>query len=321
MKSLRDQLQQFARHPFPILLEGETGVGKELCAQFVHAASGRSGRLVAVNAALLDPGRAEGELFGHEKGAFTGAVSKRSGRIREAEGGTFFLDELHAAPLAIQSMLLRAFNHAIDGELEVVPLGQEKEIKVDTRLVTAVQPGAVASEKIREDLFYRVMGLHVVIPPLRDRGDDVVEIAEKVIQTLYERHQVGPRSVAADARKLLCGYAWPGNVRQLHMVMRKAWVANQNHSALSAARLSPYMPKDLMGRPHDAEVTRSRVALSDLRCEVHAMTNDRIRSATEQHPRSTNEAARALGFDTGQSMKRYLAKTKRDAAEDRRRPK
>ncbi len=321
MKSLREQLDRFAPLPFPILLEGETGVGKELCAQFVHEASGRKGRMVAVNGALLDPNRAEDELSGHEKDAFTNAKSKRLGRIREAEGGTFFLDELHAVPMAIQPMLLRAFNRAIDGELEVVPLGQEKEIKVDVRLVTAIQPGAITFENFREDLLYRVMGLHVLIPPLRDRGDDVVEIAERVLQTLSERHHRGPRSVSADAREVLRGYAWPGNVRQLHVVMRQAWVDNQQHPALSADRLRPYMPKELIGRRRDAEASRTRGESIDLRGEVQALADDRIKAAIKQNPRSENRATRALGFETGQSMKRYLAKTKRDATEGRSRPK
>lgn len=307
-KALITTLDRYAPLPFPVLLEGETGVGKELCAGFIHEASGRRGSLIAVNGALLDPARAEDELCGHVKGAFTGADAARTGRIREADQGTFFLDELLAVPTSIQSMLLRTFNHAMDGELEVTPLGQEKSHRLDVRLITAVQPfDEEASSPVRDDLLFRVQGLHVVIPPLRERGDDVLEIADAALKHLSDRHKCGALRLHADARTLLRGYMWPGNVRQLHGVIRRAWASNIDVDALSARHLRPFMP---------AERTARGVGL---RGEVNALVKRRIDEARRAHPRSENEAARSLGFDKGQAMTRYQTKCENDAAEGRRR--
>lgn len=308
MKTLRATLERYASLPFPVLLEGETGVGKELCAGFIHEASGRKGSLIAVNGALLDPARAEDELCGHVKSAFTGADAARTGRIREADKGTFFLDELLAVPASIQPMLLRTFNHAMDGELEVTPLGQEKSHRLDVRLITAVQPlDETATSPVRDDLLFRVQGLHVVIPPLRERGDDVLEIAENAIENLYTRHKHGARRLDRDAASLLRGYPWPGNVRQLHGVIRRAWASNAEVSTLSANHIRPLMPA--------ARMTRGL----GLRGEVHALVTRRVDEARRAHPRSENEAARSLGFDKGQAMTRYLTKCENDAAEGRRR--
>lgn len=308
MQTLVATLDRYAPLPFPVLLEGETGAGKELCAGFIHEASGRKGSLIAVNGALLDPGRAEDELCGHVKGAFTGADAVRTGRIREADKGTFFLDELLAVPTSIQAMLLRTFNHAMDGELEVTPLGQEKSHRLDVRLITAVQPlDEAATSPVRDDLLFRVQGLHVVIPPLRDRGDDVLEIAEKALEHLYTCHKYGARRFDPDANTLLRGYLWPGNVRQLHGVIRRAWASNGGAGTLSANHLRPFMPI--------VRTTRS----TGLRAEVNALVTRRIEEARRAHPRSENEAARALGFDKGQAMTRYQTKCENDAAEGRRR--
>lgn len=306
MKTLVAALELYAPLPFPVLLVGETGVGKELCARLLHEASGRKGSLVAVNGALLDPARAEDELHGHVKSAFTGADSSRTGRIREADKGTFFLDELLAVPTAIQSMLLRTFNHAMDGELEVTPLGQEKSHRVDVRLVTAVQPRAeLELPFVRDDLLFRVTGIRLEIPPLRSRGDDVLEIADAALKLLYERHRRGPRQILPDARSLLRECSWPGNVRQLHAVVRHAWAANFDAESLTVAGLKPYMPA---GRA---------VRQSGLRAEVRDLVRRRIDEACVEHPRSDNEAARSLGFDKGQSMTRYLSKCENDAGSRR----
>ena len=308
MKALVATLEKFAQLPFPLLLEGETGVGKELCAGFIHEASGREGRFLAVNGALLDPGRAEDELFGHVSGAFTGAVGNRAGRIREAEKGTFFLDELLTVPSSIQPMLLRAFNNAMDGEIEVTPLGQEKSIRVDVRLITSMQPlDEATTSPLRDDLVFRVRGLHVVIPPLRDRGDDVLEIAEKALEQLYKRSNVGARGLGPGAHKLLRDYSWPGNVRELQGVMRMAWASNDTVTALAADHLRPFMPAMRTSRG------------TGLRAEVNALVLRRIDEARRLNPRGNNAAARSLGFEKGQAMTRYQAKCATDAAGGRRR--
>jgi DNA-binding NtrC family response regulator len=306
MKTLVAALERYAPLPFPVLLEGETGVGKELCAQLLHDASGRKGNIIAVNGALLDPVRAEDELCGHVKGAFTGADANRIGRIREANGGTFFLDELLAVPTSIQAMLLRTFNHAMDGALEVTPLGQEKSHRLDVRLVTAIQPCMeLELASIRDDLLFRVTGIRVEIPPLRDRGDDVLEIAEAALARLYDRHKCGPKQILKDAQSLLRACQWPGNVRQLHGVVRQAWAANNDTDSLTATNLRPYMPAMSSARPRG------------LRAEVYELARRRVEAARRDHPRGDNAAARALGFDKGQAMKRYLSKCANDAEAQR----
>jgi PAS domain S-box-containing protein len=217
---LRD-LREVAQTDTTVLILGETGTGKELFARALHAASGRRDKpLVKVNCAAIPPTLIESEFFGHERGAFTGATGKRDGRFTLADGGTIFLDEVGELPVDLQSKLLRVLQ---EGEFE--PVGSSRTRRVDVRVVAATNRDlfrSVSEGKFREDLYYRLSVFPITLPPLRERGDDVVLLAEEFARQFAGRmgRRVEPLSPAMAAR--LKTYAWPGNVRELQNVIERA---------------------------------------------------------------------------------------------------
>ena len=217
---LRD-LHEVAPTNTTVLILGETGTGKELFARALHAASGRRDKpLVKVNCAAIPPTLIESEFFGHEKGAFTGATGKRDGRFTLADGGTIFLDEVGELPIDLQSKLLRVLQ---EGEFE--PVGSSRTRRVDVRVVAATNRDlfrSVSEGKFREDLYYRLSVFPITLPALRERGDDVVLLAEEFARQFAGRmgRRVEPLSPAMAAR--LKAYAWPGNVRELQNVIERA---------------------------------------------------------------------------------------------------
>jgi DNA-binding NtrC family response regulator len=204
-----------------VLLRGESGTGKELLAQVLHEQSSRSQRpFVAVNCAAIPENLLESELFGHERGAFTGALARRIGRIERASGGTLFLDEIGDMSLALQAKILRALQ-----EREVERVGGEAPIRVDVRLIAATNrdlEADVAAGRFREDLYYRLAVVPVELPPLRARDDDVRLLAEYYVCRAAREHDRPARRLDASALRLLRSYAWPGNVRQLRNAMERA---------------------------------------------------------------------------------------------------
>ncbi len=206
-----------------ILIFGETGTGKELVARTVHQFSDRSkNKFVGVNCSALAEGLLESELFGHVKGAFTGAVSARPGLIREAEGGTLFLDEVGDISAALQARLLRTLQ-----EKEVLPVGSETPVPVDVRVVAATHrdlSAMVRDGRFREDLYYRLNVVTITLPPLRDRRQDIPLLIDHFLQLLAEKHGRGPVGLDREAQAALLAYDWPGNVRQLVNVLERALV-------------------------------------------------------------------------------------------------
>lgn len=207
----------------PVLIVGESGTGKELVAHAIHAASTRSERpFVAVNAAAIPGELLESELFGHERGAFTGAISPRLGRFREASGGTLFLDEIGDMPVNLQAKLLRALQSG-----EVIPVGGRDPIHVDVRVVTATHrdlDAAVQSGKFREDLLYRLRVVPIAIPPLRERHEDIRTLAKYFVNR-YAGELAEPEVTLAETTlTALEAYSWPGNVRELENAVKRALV-------------------------------------------------------------------------------------------------
>ena len=204
-----------------VLLFGETGTGKELFARALHEASKRRGKaLIKVNCAAVPATLIESEFFGHERGAFTGATAKRDGRFTLADGGTIFLDEIGELPLELQGKLLRVLQ---EGEFE--PVGSSRTRKVDVRVVAATNRDlqkATAEGKFREDLFYRLSVFPLTLPPLRERGDDVILLAERFARQFAARAGRTLEPLSADAAARLRGYSWPGNVRELQNVIERA---------------------------------------------------------------------------------------------------
>jgi DNA-binding NtrC family response regulator len=212
-----------AASSIPVLIEGESGVGKELVARAIQGESERRSRpFVVVNCGAIPETLVESLLFGHEKGAFTGAVEKRIGKFQEADGGTLFLDEIGELPLEAQVKLLRALH---DGEID--PVGARRPIKVSFRLVSATNRDMlklVREGKFREDLYYRLNVFPIWVPPLRERLDDVPELARHFLARFAAEEGRRVTSISAEALDLLGRYAWPGNVRQLENAMFRAVV-------------------------------------------------------------------------------------------------
>ena len=201
-----------------VLVLGETGTGKELAARALHRNSVRAERpFVAVNCAAIPADLMESELFGHVKGAFTGAVSDRAGRFREAQGGTLFLDEVGDMPLPTQAKILRALQ-----EREITPVGASRALPVNVRIIAATHrdlPDAVRQGRFREDLWYRLQVVPVHLPPLRERLGDVLLLAEHFLR---QGGGASPKRLGADAARLLLAHDWPGNVRELRNAMERA---------------------------------------------------------------------------------------------------
>jgi PAS domain S-box-containing protein len=238
MRYVRSRIEQVAPLDTTVLIEGETGVGKELVARSIHAASERAARpLIVVNCAALPPNLVEAELFGHERGAFTGATRRRRGRFELTDGGTLFLDAVGELPLELQGNLLRALQ-----EGEVQPLGAETTVHVDTRVIAATNhplDQAVAAGRFREDLFYRLSVFPITVPPLRQRKEDLPALVELFVGRLARGQRKSVREIPAAVLDELAAYDWPGNVREVENVLERAVITSPGPSLRLAERLLP----------------------------------------------------------------------------------
>ena len=238
LRRVLSDLESVAGGDTTVLVTGETGTGKELIARAIHRRSPRSeGPLIKVNCAAIAAGLQESEFFGHEKGAFTGATKRRDGRFKLADGGTLFLDEVGELPLDLQAKLLRVLQ---EGEYE--PVGGTRTEKVDVRVIAATNRDLarrVADGAFREDLFYRLNVFPVRVPPLREREDDVLLLAEMFLAKLAQRRGGPARTLPPNARARLRRYDWPGNVRELQNVLERAWITSPPNGPLDLARALP----------------------------------------------------------------------------------
>jgi two-component system response regulator AtoC len=228
-----------------VSVTGETGTGKEVVAKAIHYNSERKNKpFVAVNMAAIPSELAESELFGYEKGAFTGANSRRIGRFEEANGGTLFLDEIGELDLSLQSKLLRVIQ-----ERELVRVGGNQKVKVDLRLITATHKNLAEEVKkghFREDLFYRVMGLQITLPPLRERGHDILLLAKYFADDFAKENHRPPLRISEPARERLMKYNYPGNVRELRSVMELACVMSDGSEiGYEDLRFTPLEDRDV----------------------------------------------------------------------------
>ena len=228
-----------------VLVTGESGVGKEFFPKIIHAFSARKhARYIAVNCGAIPEGTIDSELFGHEKGAFTGAISARKGYFEEADGGTIFLDEVAELPLTTQARLLRVLESG-----EFIKVGSSNVQRTNIRIVAATNVDmlkAVAEGRFREDLYYRLSTVQIHVPALRDRGNDIALLARKFASDFAERYRTPAITLGDDARRLLLQYRWPGNVRQLKNVIEQAALF-QAGATVSADDLRRYMPSDSTG--------------------------------------------------------------------------
>src|SRR5580700_7194667 len=221
MKDASNMTQRVAATDSTVLLLGESGTGKELFARAVHHLSPRAEQpFVALNCAAIPEGLVENELFGHERGAYTGAGARKMGKIELAHRGTLFLDEIGELPLSMQSKLLRVLE-----ERRFERVGGTQEIEVDVRILTATNKDlatAVAEKQFREDLYFRISAVPITIPPLRERGDDVILLADHFLERFRREFRKPGLQFSDDARARLQSYAWPGNVRELQNAIERA---------------------------------------------------------------------------------------------------
>ena len=240
LAAVMTRARMVSRSGAPVLLFGETGTGKEIIARAIHEHSSfRSGPFRRVNCGAIAPELIDSELFGHEQGAFTGAVTRRKGWFEQADGGTLFLDEVGELPLAAQVRLLRVVQ---DGE--VVRVGGERPVHVKVRIVAATHrdlPGMVAVQTFREDLYYRLSVFPIVIPPLRDRPSDIRAFADYFAERAAGRFGLRPVPVSEDDVRVLAEYRWPGNVREMAAVMDRAVLIGQGRTLSVAAALGQGM--------------------------------------------------------------------------------
>lgn len=220
-QKIYDQIEKATRTNISVAITGETGTGKELVAKAIHYNSSRASMpFVAVNMAAIPKDLAESELFGHEKGAFTGANSRRIGKFEEANGGTLFLDEITEMDVSLQAKLLRALQ-----EKEIVRVGNNKPVKTDCRIIVASNQNlqeSVISGKFRQDLYYRLYGFPVELPPLRERGNDTIILAKHFIKSFCNENNLSIKTITQPAIDKLLSYPFPGNIRELKSVIELA---------------------------------------------------------------------------------------------------
>jgi transcriptional regulator with PAS, ATPase and Fis domain len=273
-RSVRETIARVARLPTSILLTGESGTGKEVAARSIHSLSDRADKpFVPVNCAAIPPDMIEAELFGHLKGAFTGADSGREGLFLYAHGGTLFLDEIGELPLPMQSKLLRVLE-----DRRVRPVGSEREVPVDLRLIFATNADLqkeVEKGRFRADLYYRLNVMQIHLPLLKDRGDDVQELATIFMTKLSTQLGMPPVPIDSAVRAALASYDWPGNVRELRNLIERTLILGA-------------FPDDFSGPRSDGQPAAAD-SLADLE-------RRHILSVLKETGGNREEAARRLGI-------------------------
>jgi transcriptional regulator with PAS, ATPase and Fis domain len=231
---------QVAPTDLSVLITGESGVGKESFPQIIHQYSRRKhGQYIAVNCGAIPEGTIDSELFGHEKGAFTGAIGERKGYFGEADGGTIFLDEVGELPMPTQARLLRVLESG-----EFIKVGSSKVEKTDVRIVAATNVNliqAIGEGRFREDLYYRLNTVPIQIPPLRERGEDVLLLFRKFAADFAEKYRMPGIQLTEDGKKALLAYSWPGNVRQLKNITERISIIETKRE-ITADILHGYLP-------------------------------------------------------------------------------
>jgi transcriptional regulator with PAS, ATPase and Fis domain len=280
-----------------VLVTGESGVGKEAIPKIIHALSHRKhGKFIAVNCGAIPEGTIDSELFGHEKGAFTGATQTRSGYFEEADGGTIFLDEVGELPLTTQVRLLRVLENG-----EFLKVGSSKTQKTDVRIVAATNVNmfeAIEKEKFREDLYYRLSTVEIYLPPLRERKEDIHLLFRKFASDFAQKYKMPTIRLEDDAVQLLLKHRWSGNVRQLRNVAEQISVLEQNRS-ISVSTLHGYLPDATSNLPavinkdkKEGDFSNEREILYKVLFDMKSDLNDLKKLTLELMQNGNNEQVR-----------------------------
>ncbi len=303
---LRSKVKKVARSQAPIHIHGESGAGKEVVARLVHSSSSRhAGPFIAVNCGAIPPELVESELFGHLKGSFTGAMYDKQGLFQAAEGGTLLLDEVADLPLATQVKLLRVLQ-----EKAVRPVGSETEVSVDVRLISATHKRLnqeVAAGRFRDDLFYRINVIDIEVPALRERKEDIPDLAHHLLQKVAEENVDELKTLSSEAMEQLCHAKYPGNVRQLENTLARAAAMSEtvvigiddlegltsatNHLATSTLVVSS---SEEPAASLDAATSLSSVA-GDLEGHMDSIEREILQKAMTEYRWNKTAAAKALG--------------------------
>ncbi|HDL8595333.1 TPA: two-component system response regulator GlrR [Yersinia enterocolitica] len=290
MLRLLEQAKMVAQSDVSVLINGQSGTGKEVLAQAIHAASPRAKKaFIAINCGALPEQLLESELFGHAKGAFTGAVSSREGLFQAAEGGTLFLDEIGDMPLSLQVKLLRVLQ-----ERKVRPLGSNRDLSIDVRIISATHrdlPKAMAKNEFREDLYYRLNVVNLKIPALHERSEDIPLLANHLLRESAKRHKPFVRSFSTDAMKRLMTASWPGNVRQLVNVIEQC-VALTSAPVISEALVEQALEGENTALPTFVEA-RNQFELNYLR-KLLQITKGNVTQAARMAGRNRTEFYKLL---------------------------
>ena len=274
MKNVLDMMQQVAQTDATVLITGETGTGKELVARGLHKASLRNEKpLIRINCGAIPANLIESELFGHKKGAFTGATIDRKGRFLLADKGTIFLDEIGEMPLDLQPKLLRVIQ---EGEFD--PVGSSETIKVDVRIIAATHRDLLSHSqegKFREDLFYRLNVFPIEIPALRHRSEDIVLIAQEMIHQHSKKLNKSISDLSESDKTLLTTYNWPGNVRELQNLLERAVIISQNGNI----NLHDIIPSNLGSQQISPEIAETKILTSK---QLLSLEKDNILRALKQ---------------------------------------
>jgi DNA-binding NtrC family response regulator len=289
MRGLHEQIERVARSPISVLILGETGVGKEVLAKRIHERSGRKGRFVPINCGALTESLLESELFGHERGAFTGAIATKRGLFEAADGGTLFLDEVGELPLATQVKLLRVLE-----ERKVRRVGGDAAIAVDVRFIAATHRDVERDAehgRFRLDLYYRLNGITLEVPALRDRKEEIVQLAHEFIDAscCASKRLRSPR-LSTEAVEVLLEYAWPGNIRELRNAIERA-VLLCDGDEIGAAQL----PSKMLNAPRPPAPCRGD-ARAWLQQEIEAVERTRVVDALARCAGNQTQAAELLGI-------------------------
>jgi two-component system nitrogen regulation response regulator GlnG len=311
IQELRDGVLRAADLDIPVLIRGETGTGKELVARAIHDASARArGPFVAVNVAAIPPSTAASELFGHARGAFTGAETAHRGYFEEAVGGTLFLDEIGATPPAVQPLLLRALE-----SLEIQPLGSASSRRVDVRLIAATDEdleAAISEGSFRAAMLHRLEGYQLLVPPLRERREDIgrllVHFLRRELAGTGEMHRllpvdgVEPSWLPASLVARLARLSWPGNVRQLRNVVRQLCISSRG---LRRVRVDTWLER-LLGSETSVGPSAASAPETSGRAPA-SLTDDDVRSALRAHEFRVADAAASLGMSRSALYERIRA--------------
>ncbi|MFB3915920.1 MAG: sigma-54-dependent transcriptional regulator [Terriglobales bacterium] len=297
MRRVMAQIERVAASESRVCIFGETGTGKELVARTLHERSPRhGGPFVTLNCAAVPAELVESELFGHEKGSFTGAATRHTGKFEQAQRGTLFLDEIGDMPLPMQAKLLRVLEQ---GEIERV--GGDRPIRVDVRVIVATHRNLeelVAQGKFRQDLYHRIYVFPLVLPPLRERSEDIPALAQHFARQVVEQNSWKPVTFAPEAMEELRRYSWPGNVRELRNVVERALLFATN-DCIDAEAVRSALPQRAA-----APVAHLNIGNGSLSEQVVAFEREVILAALKRHQHHVTNTAKALGLERSHLYKK-----------------